>query len=734
MSDEPRDDSSPNDDAAAAPVPRADGGSAPWERPRRWNSDAPDSNRVDRLLARFGTDDSSEGRRSRREANDVGQEVPAGDLIASLSGDAGPADDRPAPKDPASVDETVVLPPRIGPHQPAPNRDPDDRDSRTVLIPKIAGSAEDRAESVAIRAALQKQGRADADPGRPAAALAASAGSGSGATRSSAGSGSRPGRGLLYAGRIIAAVVAVATLLGMGVGWRIKDRADTSLQAHAVPALDPADTHISIARTTPVVTTNSKGQTTTRSAAIVPAVYAPENILLLGSDTRAGGNAAIGGTDNSTEDVSNSDTLMVAHISGDRQHVTVLSIPRDTIVTTPQCRGWDANTGKFTEASATVHGGTYSHINSLYAVGGPTCTTKGVQSLTGLGITRMIGIDFAGFKAMVDALNGITVNVCRPVIDSVLGTVVAKGGTQVIGGAQAISLVRARHVQGDTESDLARIRRQQVVLSAILRQVTQAGTLLNPRKLDGFLQAFTQNTFTNNVKLDDLATLASSLGTLDPAHVTFYTLPTVPSTRIEGALDPDGAKAPAIFDDLVNDLPLPGEVKPTPTAKVKSTVTTPAPTSTASGLKLTVNPAKVALEIYNVAGAANVAGSAQQALNAVGFRVGDDDLYKPPGQTELGTTVHYAPENRAAALTVASAIRGSNLVVTPGLGTTVRLYLGVTYQGAVTKVKVGDTAPSSLRTPVSTGSSVATTRASSSAKATDSTALASVNAGAGTCA
>lgn len=682
MSDEPRDDSSRNDDATAAGVPHADGGSAPWERPRRWNSEAPDTNRVDRLLARLGTDDGSEGRRSRREANDVGQEVPAGDLIASLSGDGGPADDRPAPEDPVSVDETVVLPPRIGPHEPA------------------------------------------------------SAGSGSGATRSSTGSTARTGRGLLYAGRTIAAVVAIATLLGMGVEWRIKDRADTSLQAHAVPALYPADTHISTARTTAVVTTNSKGQTTTKvAAATISAVYAPENILLLGSDTRAGGNAAIGGTDNSTEDVSNSDTLMVAHISGDRQHVTVLSIPRDTIVTTPECRGWEASTGKFTEATSTVHGGAYSHINSLYAVGGPICTTRGVQSLTGLGITRMIGIDFAGFKAMVDALNGITVNVCRPVIDSVLGTVVAKGGTQVIGGAQAISLVRARHVQGDTESDLARIRRQQVVLSAILRQVTQAGTLLNPGKLDSFLQAFTQNTFTNNVRLDDLATLAGSLGNLDPAHVTFYTLPTVPSTRIEGALDPDGAKAPAIFDDLVNDLPLPGEVKPTATAKAKSTLTTPAPTkSTAPGLKLTVDPARIALEIYNVAGEANVAGNAQRALNAVGFKVGDDDLYKPQDQTEIGTTVHYAPENRAAALTVASAIRGSNLVVTPGLGTTVRLYLGVTYQGAVSRVKVGDTAPASLRTAVSTGSSVATTRASSTGKATDSTALASVNAGAGTCA
>ena len=201
---------------------------------------------------------------------------------------------------------------------------------------------------------------------------------------------------------------------------------------------------------------------------------------------------------------------MIAHISGDRQHVTVLSIPRDTMIDAPTCKTWDAATGQLSENDYPVSEGDRWHINSAYSVGGPQCSVRAIQDLTGLKIDRVIGIDFAGFKNMVDALGGISVNVCGPIIDAELGAVVAAGGVQVIEGEQALSLVRARKVEGDTDSDLSRIRRQQIVLSAILQQVTSAGTLLNPAELDAFLQAFVPNTFTDNVTIDDLVTLAQS--------------------------------------------------------------------------------------------------------------------------------------------------------------------------------------------------------------------------------
>ena len=769
--------------------------SAPWERPRRWERTGMDPNRVDALLARLGDDgddDAPDSRRNRRKNNDDSDAVPASALIAALGEAAadGPAGSEATVDEPASGEVTATeadsdatapagagdgdSPPRAGSgnHGPtdesatdesaaddAPDTDGpaddhaaewptdpaddtaittagthEDHDAHTGPLPRAGGNAAELAEASSIRAALDRQAgvgaskqaaapsTAPSGKGRKKAATAAGA---AGATLVHGANQPRGRhRGFLYAGRGVAAFLALLTLVGIGWNWKIKDRAEVGLQSHQISgSLPTADPSISTARTTPVVVTNSQGVKTTESAP-PKTVYQPENILLLGSDTRAGGNAALGGTDSSTEGVANSDTLMVAHISGDREHVTVLSIPRDTIITTPACRAWSLETGKLTEATPSIHGGKYSHINTLYAVGGPQCTAAGVQSLTGLGITRIIGIDFDGFKAMVDALGGITVNVCKPIQDEVLGTVVAAGGVQVIKGAQAISLVRARDVIGDTQSDLARIRRQQVVLSAILRQVTQAGTLLNPVKLDAFLQAFVNNTFTLNVKLDDLINLAGSLGTLDPARVTFYTLPTVPSTTVDGALDVDKAKALPVFDVLINDLPLPGQTTPTAKPKPPATSTAPVP---APSLKLTVAPSKVVLELYNVSGRDNVAGMAQQELNAAGFSIDDDQLFRPD-RTQNATQVQFAPTNRAAALTVAAAVPGSTLVVTPGLGSTVRLQLGSSFAGVIKTVAVGQQAPPSLSTAISTGASVkpSTTAAS--------TALSSVNAGAGTCA
>ena len=399
-----------------------------------------------------------------------------------------------------------------------------------------------------------------------------------------------PQRGLLAA-RIVVALVAVLVLTGTGWEWAIKSRADSGIVSRSVQAIVTDDTHIATA--TAVPTTPAAGTE----------IFKPENILLLGSDTRAGAaNSAAGGTDASTNDVANSDTQMIAHISGDRQHVSVLSIPRDTMIPAPTCKSWDSSTGKLSADNYPVNPGDRWHINSAFSVGGPQCSVRAIQDLTGLRIDRVIGIDFAGFQNMVDALGGVTLNVCGRIDDAELGVVVPAGGVQTIQGQQALSLVRARNVKGDTDSDLARIRRQQIVLSAILQQVTSAGTLLNPMKLDAFLQAFVSNTFTDNVSIDDLVVLAQSFGNLSPSKVTFFTMPTVPSTDNPDTLEVDKTKAPAVFDALVNDRLLPGEqaaATPTPPRPSTSPPASTAPSTPASSAK-TVKPTPTSAALASV--------------------------------------------------------------------------------------------------------------------------------------
>jgi hypothetical protein len=115
--------------------------------------------------------------------------------------------------------------------------------------------------------------------------------------------------------------------------------------------------------------------------------------------------------------------------------------------------------------------------------------------------------------------------------------------------------------------------------------------LLDPSRLDQVLQAFAKNTFTDNVTLADLTALADSLGNLDPATVTFYTLPTVPSPTVDGALDIDESRAPQIFAALINDQLIPSTptavsitaTLPTPSTRVRRTsVTMPSTSTTAA--------------------------------------------------------------------------------------------------------------------------------------------------------
>ena len=137
--------------------------------------------------------------------------------------------------------------------------------------------------------------------------------------------------GLLIAGRVAVALVAVVVLLVTGWEWSIKARADSGILSRSVNAIVSDDSNVA----------------TATGAAPPAGGFQAENILLLGSDTRSGANGDASNSDSSTSDgVANSDTLMIAHISADRQHVTVLSIPRDTWIDAPTCKQWDASTGQ----------------------------------------------------------------------------------------------------------------------------------------------------------------------------------------------------------------------------------------------------------------------------------------------------------------------------------------------------------------------------------------------------
>jgi LCP family protein required for cell wall assembly len=267
------------------------------------------------------------------------------------------------------------------------------------------------------------------------------------------------------------------------------------------------------------------------------------NFLIIGSDTRAGADAKYGNAEGAR-----SDTNIIVHLSPDHQHVTVISIPRDSFVDIPACKKADGTT-------VPAH---QELFNSAFSVGGPACTVATVQKLTGIEITHYLEVDFAGFANMVNAIG--TVTICSPqVVYDPLSGLRLKKGNNALNGAEALQYVRARETLGNG-SDLERIQRQQLFMGAVLRQAVSGRMLSNPVRLTQFLDAATKSiTVDKGTSFADLRTLAESMQGLDPAHVVFYTAPIKNADYHPRGYDYygkvllDPVAGQALYDSVIND-------------------------------------------------------------------------------------------------------------------------------------------------------------------------------------
>ncbi len=238
----------------------------------------------------------------------------------------------------------------------------------------------------------------------------------------------------------------------------------------------------------------------------------PINVLVMGSDTREGENGKIGG---STPGLS--DTTILLHLSANRKFAYGVSLPRDAMVQQPECERKSGN--------GTDPGG-LRMFNAAYAVGGPKCTVKTVEHLTGIRINHFVVVDFVGFKNMVNAIDGVTV--CVPEeVDDTIGHIKLPAGTYKVTGQQALDYVRVRHDIGAPTGDIGRMKRQQAFISAMIEKVVSAGTLANPVRLLNFLSAATNSLTTDpglaNLKV--MASLGSSLKDIGLDRVKFITVP-----------------------------------------------------------------------------------------------------------------------------------------------------------------------------------------------------------------
>ena len=172
-----------------------------------------------------------------------------------------------------------------------------------------------------------------------------------------------------------------------------------------------------------------------------------KNILLLGSDTRSGSEAAqVSG--------SRADSIMLAHIPADGKGVYLVSIMRDTWVNIP---GYGA-----------------AKINAALNYGGISLQVATVENLLGIKIDHVAEIEFEGFKALVNSVGGVDVQVPFNFDINIWSF---KQGVQHMDGGAALAFVRARYQFAD--GDYQRVRNQRAFLRGLYNTMKSKGALDN---------------------------------------------------------------------------------------------------------------------------------------------------------------------------------------------------------------------------------------------------------------
>jgi LCP family protein required for cell wall assembly len=404
-----------------------------------------------------------------------------------------------------------------------------------------------------------------------------------------------------------------------------------------------------------------------------------QNILLVGVDSRtdAQGNPLPDDVlrtlrSGAESGVLNSDTIIVLHIPADGGGATAFSIPRDSYVDIPGYRKDKINAAypatKALKADELVAGGmSQKEADTQSSATGRSTLIETVQNLTGLQIDHYAEINLLGFYNLTQAVGGVDVCLKNPVNDDFSGADFP-AGPQTISGADALAFVRQRH--GLPESDLSRIRRQQVFLAAVADKILSTGTLTNPSTLSALIDSAEKSLVIDQGW--DLLGFARQASDIAAGNIDFMTIPT------------QGGENNARGDVVVVD---PAQVAAFVTEKttpVEETSAAPAPEAPK------VDPATVTVDVGNGSGGTGLAGQVADQLTAGGFQRGVVEN----AASRATSVVRYSGDGQAAAQSVAAQLGGLGVEqsgdVQPGH---VQVLIGTDYAGAAPATSEAAAAP-----------------------------------------
>lgn len=407
------------------------------------------------------------------------------------------------------------------------------------------------------------------------------------------------------------------------------------------------------------------------------------NVLLIGSDSRDGDNKKYGALSQGKGE--RTDTIMLLHLSPDRDKATMISFPRDSMVMMPEC---ELRGGGVRPAGI-------GQINSAFNDGGVACTIKTLEALTDIHINHFVKVDFTGFKGIIDAIKGI--EICLPkAVNDPQAKFVLGPGKHVVNGEQALGYVRTRYALGDG-SDLSRIQRQQVFLTKVMEKVTDGGLLTDPIALDAFLRAAIKAvTVDSELTPERMLEIANSVSGMTAKELKGITVPTEPYPADKNRVQFSEPAASDFFKRVREDV------------EVTATKGPAAPSSAPK-----VKNEQVRVQVLNATGEQGKAGVVAEELAAQGFVVTHVGNAAPADTT----TIRYAKKDAAQGPAYAEAVAARlskdkrtpvagkvrpvsaepyKSAATPPPGPSVQLVIGADWPG----VRVVSTIPDSLKDKV----------------------------------
>lgn len=362
------------------------------------------------------------------------------------------------------------------------------------------------------------------------------------------------------------------------------------------------------------------------------------------------------------------DTLLLVHLSEDRERASVVSLPRDSYAELPAHK--DRVTGK-------QSGPKPAKLNSAYTHGGPKLTAATVEKMTGVHLDHYMEVDFTSFMRTVDTLGGVPVCTSKPLKDDHSGLDLP-AGTSNLNGGEALQYVRARHL--DAAADIGRMQRQQRFLASVVAKATDSGVLLNPSKFEKVSSALLGSVRADpGFGTDEMMALGQAMRGFTPSSSEFVSVPiknankTVPG--LGSTVQWDSGKAGEIFGKLRDDKPLAVHKQQAQSGKGAGSK----PPEAERGPAVEIAPDNIRVQVENGTQRPGVGHKADQALRSAGF----DTTGIPrnaAGKKAKRTVISYDPRWDASARSLAKAVPGAELKEEKGRGPVMRVTVGDNYE------------------------------------------------------